>query len=317
MILVTGGLGFLGVSLAKYLLDKGEKVLITRHRNPNVPDFLALHLGKNLQVAPMDITCLATVIEAIKKYEVTSIIHAAGTSERGGTFYQVFDTNVMGSINVLEAARLCDVGRITFVSSEGVNQGRTEAVPLKEEEYFWARSDRYIPSTKKIEELLCFMYQKEYRSNVVVTRPARIYGPFYTSGRNPILRMVKSAVQGVKEDLTNVNGGECHDHVFVRDCARAIGMIHLTAKPLYDLYNVGFGQLHSYDDVAQVLRKIIPGVSLQLGSGEFATITKTPYDINACLDISRLREEFGYDPEYDLEKGISALAAWVRDGSYL
>ena len=86
MILVTGGLGFLGVSLAKYLLDKGEKVLITRHRNPNVPDFLALHLGKNLQVAPMDITCLATVIEAIKKYEVTSIIHAAGTSERGTIF---------------------------------------------------------------------------------------------------------------------------------------------------------------------------------------------------------------------------------------
>jgi UDP-glucose 4-epimerase len=317
MILITGGMGFLGVSLAKYLLDRSQEVLITRHRNPNVPDFLKPYVGKSLHVTPVDVTNLATIIEAIKKYKVHSIIHAAGTSERGGTFYQVFDINVMGSINVLEAARLEGVGRITFVSSEGVNQGRTENTPLKEEEFFWARSDRYIPSTKKIEELLCFMYQKEYQANVIVTRPSRIYGPFYTSGRNPILRMVKSAVQGIKDDLTGVNGQESHDHIFVRDCARAIGMIHLADKPKHDLYNVGSGKLHSYNDVAQVLQKIIPGVHFELGSGKSATITKTAYDINACLDISRISEEFGYHPEYDLEKGISALAAWVRDGSFL
>jgi UDP-glucose 4-epimerase len=317
MILITGGMGFLGVSLAKYFLDNKQEVLITRHRNPNVPEFLKPYLDKNLHITPMDVTNLSTIIEAIKKYKVNSIVHAAGTSERGGTFYQVFDINVVGSINVLEAARLTDVGRITFVSSEGVNQGRTENTPLKEEEFFWARSDRYIPSTKKIEELLCFMYQKEYKTNVIVTRPSRIYGPFYTSGRNPILRMVKSAVKGTQEDLTNVNGRESHDHIFVRDCARAIGMIHLAENPKHDLYNVGFGKLHSYDDVAQVLQKLIPEVSLRLGAGGFATITKTPYDINACLDVSRINAEFGYVPKYDLERGISALAAWVRDGSFL
>ena len=316
MILITGGMGFLGVSLAKYLLDNKQEVLVTRHRNASIPEFLKPYLDKSLHVTPMDVTNLSTIIEAIGKYKITSIVHAAGTSERGGTFYQVFDINVVGSINVLEAARLTDVGRITFVSSEGVNQGRTEKTPLKEEEFFWTRSDRYIPSTKKMEELLCFMYQKEYKSNVIVTRPSRIYGPFYTSGRNPILRMVKSAVRGNEEDFSGVNCHESHDHLFVRDCARAIGMIHLAEKPKYDLYNVGFGQLHSYDDVAQVLRKAFPEVSLKLGSGEFATITKTAYDINACLDISRIRDEFGFTPEYDLEKGIASLVAWVRDGSY-
>lgn len=316
MILITGGLGFLGVSLAKYLLDKGQKVLITRHRNPNVPNILTPYLEKQLHVAPMDITRLPTIIEAIKKYKATSIIHTAGTSEKGGTFYQVFDTNVMGSINVLEAARLSDIGRITFISSEGVNQGRKETTALKEEEFFWARSDRYIPSTKKIEELLCFMYKKEYATDVVVTRPSRIYGPFYTAGRNPVLRMVKAAVKGMKDDLTDVNEREGHDFVYVRDCARAVGMIHLAGRPKHDLYNVGFGKLHSHGDIARILERIVPGISLRLGSGEFTTITKTPYDINACLDISRIRDEFGYIPEYDLDKGVSALAAWVRDGSF-
>jgi UDP-glucose 4-epimerase len=317
MILITGGLGFLGVSLAKYLVGRGQQVLVTRHRNPNVPEILAPHLDRQLHVAPMDITRLPTILDAIKKYKVSSMIHAAGTSEKGGSLYQVFETNVVGSINVLEAARLTDIGRITFVSSEGVNQGRTEATPLKEEEFFWARSDRYVPLTKKMEELLSFMYNKEYKTDIVVTRPSRIYGPFYTSGRNPILRMVRAAVKGGKDDLTDVNPLECHDFVYVRDCARAVAIIHMAAKPKHDLYNVGFGKLHSYEDVAQVLQKIILGASLKLGSGEFATITKTPYDINACLDVSRIKEELGYVPEYDLEKGIAALAAWVRDGSFL
>ena len=129
--------------------------------------------------------------------------------------------------------------------------------------------------------------------------------------------LVRAAAKGVKDDLTDVNARESHDFVYVRDCARAVAMIHLAGKPKHDLYNIGSGKLHSYGDVAQVLQKTIPGVSLKLGAGEFVTITKTPYDINACLDISRIQEEFGYVPEYDLEKGISALAAWVRDGGFL
>lgn len=317
MILITGGLGFLGVSLAKYLLDNGKKVLITRHRNPHVPNILTPYLEKELQVTPMDVTRLPTILDAIKKHKVTTIIHAAGTSERGGTFYQVFDINVVGTINVLEAARITDVSRMTLVSSEAINQGRKETIPLKEEEFFWVRSDRYIPATKKMEELLFFFYKKEYKIDLLITRPSRIYGPFYTSGRNPVLRMVRAAVKGIKEDFSNVNDRESHDFVYVRDCARAVAMIHLAERPNHDLYNIGFGRLHSYGDVAKTLEKIIPGTFFKLGTGEFATITKTEYDINACLDISRIHEEFGYVPEYDLEKGLSALASWIRDESYV
>ena len=317
MILITGGLGFLGVNLAKHLLDRGGEVLLTRHRNPEVPDILSAHLNKNLHITPMDVTSLPTILEAIKKYKVTSVIHAAGTAERGGTFYQVFGVNVGGTINVLEAARITDVRRITLVSSEGINQGRKDMVPLKEEEFVWVRSDRYIPATKKMEELLLLMYKKEYKMDVLVTRPSRIYGPFYTAGRNPILRMVALAVKGVKEDLTNIDGQESHDFVYVRDCARGIAIVHSAEAPQSDIYNIGYGKLYSFGDVARTLEKIIPGTSFQLGAGESTTITKTEYDINACLDISRIQREFGYVPEYDLEKGLSSLVAWIQDGRYL
>jgi len=316
MILVTGGLGFLGLSLGKYLLDSGEEVLLTRHRNPQLPDILQPYIGKNLHVAPMEITSLTTILDALKRYKVESIIHAAGTSEKGGSLHQVFDINVNGSANILEAARIMDITRVTFISSEGVNQGRKEATPLKEEEFFSARSDRYIPATKKMGELLFFIYQKEYQIDMVITRPSRIYGPFYTSGRNPVLRMVTAAAKGLKEDFSGVNAMESHDLVYVRDCARAVAMIHLSDKPRHRIYNIGCGRLHSFGEVARTLEKIVPGTSLKLGTGDFGTITKTDLDIQACLDISRISEEFGYAPEYDLEKGLAALVGWVRDGKY-
>ncbi len=316
MILITGGLGFLGGNLARYLLEKGEQVLLTRNRNVQVPTILAPYLGKGLEIAPLDVTSITTIADAIKRYKVRSIVHAAAIYEGRGSLFQAVDVNVAGTANVLETARLMDVGRVTFVSSEGVNQGRKGTTPLKEEEYFWARSDRYIPVTKKMAELLCFMYQKEYKMDIVITRPSRIYGPLYTAGRNPILRMVTAIVKGQPLLFNDINESEGHDFVYVRDCARAHALIHCAQKPKHDLYNIGLNHHHTFGDVARALEKIVPGAKIQLATG-VSTITKTDFDIDACLDNARIHEEFGYTPEYDLEKGLAALAAWVKDGSYL
>jgi UDP-glucose 4-epimerase len=316
MILITGGLGFLGGNLGRYLLDRVEDVLLTRNRNTHIPKILESFLGKNLQIAAMDITSITTIIDAIKKYKVKSIVHAAAIYEGRGSLAQAMDVNVKGTENILEAARLMDVGRVTFVSSEGVNQGRKGKTPLKEEEFFWARSDRYIPVTKKMAELLCLMYKKEYKMDVVITRPSRIYGPLYTAGRNPILRMVTAVVKGQSTVFNDINGDEGHDFVYVRDCGRAHALIHCAERPGHDLYNIGLGKHHTLNDVARALEKIVPGAAIELSSG-VSTITKTEFDIEACLDNGRIREEFGYVPEYDLEKGLAALAAWVRDGSYI
>jgi len=317
MILITGGLGFLGGNLGKYFLDLGYEVLLTRNRSAQVPDLLTPYVGKGLQIAPVDVTKLTTILDAVGKYKVNSIVHGAAIIEGKGSIYQAMEVNVVGCANILEAARLMGVGRVTFVSSEGINQGRKDATPLKEEEYVWVRSDRYIPVTKKMAELLFFIYQKEYNMNMVITRPSRIYGPLYTAGRNPILRMVTEALKGGKSNFIDVNENESHDFVYVRDCARAIAMIHVAEKPKHDIYNVGLGRLHSFGDVARTLEKIFPGISIKLGTVEVAAITKTEYDIEACLDNSRIQDEFGYVPEYGLEKGLSALAAWLRDGSYV
>ena len=70
MILITGGLGFIGPKLARHFLDMGKEVLVTGHRNLQPTSFLAPYMGKGLQITAMDITDLTTILEAIKKYKV-------------------------------------------------------------------------------------------------------------------------------------------------------------------------------------------------------------------------------------------------------
>lgn len=315
MILITGGLGFLGGNTAKYLLDQGCQVLLTRNRNAAIPELVAPFLGKGLSVTPMDITDLTTICEAVKKHKVTSIIHGAAIYEGKGSLYQAVNVNVTGTANILEAARLMDLGRVTFVSSEGVNQGRKGHEPLKEEEFFWMRSDRFIPSTKKMAEVLCFMYRQHYKMDVVVTRPSRIYGPLYAAGKNPILRMATAVAKGGPTVFSDIDANEGHDFIYVRDCAWAHALVHNAAQSKHDLYNIGLGRHHSFGDVAKVLEKL-SGKRFELNTG-VSTLTKTEFDIEAPLDISRIRDEFCYRPAYDLEKGLAALVAWVKDGSYI
>src|ERR1051325_7193808 len=111
MILITGGLGFLGANLAQLLCAQGERVLATSNRNVHVPDFLQSSTGRNLTVAPLDITSLEKVCAAVN-------------SEKGDTpLYDAMNANITGTINVLEAARRAGIRRVVFLSSEAVYQG--------------------------------------------------------------------------------------------------------------------------------------------------------------------------------------------------
>jgi UDP-glucose 4-epimerase len=316
VILVTGGLGFFGGNLAKHFLDTGSEVLLTRNRNAQIPDLLAPYVGKGLEIAPMDVTSITTILDGIKRYNVTSIVHGAAIYEGRGSLYQVIDVNVMGTANILEAARIMNVGRVTFTSSEGVHQGLKGAEPLKEDEFVSIRSGRYIPATKKMAEILLSIYQKEYGLDMVITRPSRTYGPLYTAGINPILRMVTAALKGGEIVFSNIDESEGHDFVYVRDCVRALALIHLAERPRYDLYNIGLGRFHTFGDVSRIMEELLPGTTIKLAGGA-ATGPKSQFDSNAWVDCTRIREEFGYVPEYDLKKGVSALIAWLRDGKYV
>ena len=318
MILITGGLGFLGCNLARHLCAAGDTVLLTSNRNVEVPSLIAPFLGKNLKVAPLDITAREHVSQIVEKNGIRAIVHAAVRSEKGNTtLYQAMDVNVTGTINVLEAAHRAGIKRVLFISSEAVYQGMTQTTPFKEEERLLITSDRFVPGTKKAGEILCLMYSQEHKMEALSVRLTRVYGPLYKGIRNLPGHMVEKAANGLPIELGRYDPAEAHDFIYSKDAARALALLLKTPNLRHRIYNLGYGELTAIGAFADAIKKLLPDAEVHLGDSPGPlTSTKTAMDIHACVDISRLREETGFAPEYDAYRGLEHYVEWARSGIY-
>jgi UDP-glucose 4-epimerase len=318
MILITGGLGFLGCNLAKILCEAGDQVLLTSNRHTEVPPLIASFKEKNLAVAPLDITSLEKVIDVIAARGVKSVVHAAVRSEKGNTtLHQAMEVNVTGTINVLEAAQRAGIKRVLFISSEAVYQGMTQTTPFQEEEALFITSDRFVPGTKKAGEILCLMYAQNYAMEAVTVRLTRVYGPLYKGIRNLPGHMLEQAARRLPIELGRYDPAEAHDFIYAKDAARALALLLKAPALRHRIYNVGYGRLTSMAEFAEAIKKSAPGAEIHLGDSDGPLIsTKTPMDIQACVDISRVRGETGFTPEYDPYRAAEHYMEWARCGIY-
>ena len=144
-----------------------------------------------------------------------------------------------------------------------------------------------------------------YYNTVVLVRIGSVFGPFYTAGRNPILMMIKNAVNGVSTILSP-SEATFYDYIYVKDCARAVGLLHLKHPLKYRIYNIGGGEKAvGIQEVAQAVRKSIPKAEIEIEPRELQTK-------GLWMDISRIRAEIGYEPEFTLESGVEAFIKFSR-----
>ena len=258
------------------------------HKQKEIAPFLLPYKDKNLFITPLDVTFYDRIEEVIKEFGVNSIIHAAAVYESTGSLFDAMRVNILGTINVLEASHRLGLGRLTIISSEAVYQGLKQKEPLKEDQLLPVESDRYIPGTKRAEENIALLYEKIYGLDIVLIRASRIYGPLSMGFRNPIKLMAEAAVYGNICDLRDIDEDEAHDNLYVKDCARGVILIHLAQKLSYRIYNLGMGRLTTFGEIRDVVIKNFPNTVIQLRKdlGD-VTPTKSPLDINACLDIKK------------------------------
>lgn len=307
MILITGGLGFLGVALARYLVEQGKEVLLTRRRTSRIPVFLAGYLNEKVRVVDCDILDFPNLIAVLKKYRVQSVIHAAGVTQAAASLYQGFKVNLEGTIGVLEAARLMDIKRVSFTSSITVYFGIRSEIPYNETMAIPLDGKHYITNNKIAAEVLGNLYAGQYGLELITSRISMAYGPYSASTITPLELMVEGAAKEKKVVLDRVHPEGMMDYIYIDDCARAIGMLHLAKKPRYTVYNVASGKSHTYREVAGMIKKLIPDCHIEL-KGERAP--RYPVSVN----IDRIQEEFGFKTEYDLEHGIQEYIDWIARG---
>lgn len=312
MILVTGGMGFIGLHTARRFLDSGESVVVTHYRVRRAPDFIADELGKRLAVETLDVTSPHDVVEVVRKHNVTGIVHLAVPGLAALSPAEEYRVNMAGLINVLEAGRLLGVRRVSVASSVTVYTG-LPAGPFREDVALPLDSRSSTEAYKKAWETLALFYGNQTGLDVQLLRLGGIYGPLYHSMANLASRLCHAAVRSRPLDLASGRGGvpfaeDESDWCYVKDCALGIQLAQGVENPAHRIYNVGGGSTVTNVELLEAVAQAARGFQASFQPGRNPRARPNTY-----MDLAQVSQEVGYTPQYDIRKGIADYASWLRE----
>jgi UDP-glucose 4-epimerase len=314
-VLITGGMGVIGAETSRKFVHEGHRpVVMARHREVRLIDDIV----DKIDFEAGDILDWPRLLEIIKKHQVTHIVHAAafvGAVSASNPALSI-QVNVMGMVNVLEAARLFDVRRVVYTSAKGVygpvlgEYGAPTYKPMPEN--LPKNPQRIYDSAKLMGEQTGIYYANNMGLDVAVLRFATTYGPGKTARHGKMgvtSQIVESPFHGLP--FHHPAGADARDDfVYNKDSALGIYLATVVEKVPSRIYNIGSGVGRTLSDFAVVLRKVIPGADIKIGPGD--NFLGTPYPPHGVYDVSRARDELGFKPEYDIERGINDYIASLK-----
>ncbi|HWM07139.1 MAG TPA: NAD(P)-dependent oxidoreductase [Actinophytocola sp.] len=312
-ILITGGLGSIGSHTARALLDLGESVVLTAHRSTRLPEYLAGEPDGRVVVEPLDAGDEASFLDIGKRHEITDIVHLAAARYDLPDPVEYLRIDAVGLLNALKAATVWGVRRFSVASTIGVYAGVDE-VPWREDAPLPVVAAHQIPVFKKTAELFAALAGDNGGFDTVSLRIGTIWGPLGPPD-NPFFalpHLLSAAVRGEDPDLTPPRPAayaeDATDLCYVKDCGRAIALLMLAERLNHRVYNVSSGRLVRYDEVVAAINALVPGADITLPEGRNPDRPPDNY-----LDITRLRADTGFRPEYDVESSVSDYIGWLRE----
>jgi nucleoside-diphosphate-sugar epimerase len=314
MILVTGGLGMIGAHTARALVDLGHEVVVTSHHRGEVPSFLA----GGVVVESLDVTDRDAFLALGKRHRITDIVHLAG-SVPGDDPVAYFRTDLTGLLNALDAARSWSVRRFAVASSLGNYIGRTE-IPWHEGLALpTADLPHVIVAFKKAVEPLTTHSLRDTGVHPVILRIGSTWGPLMDpdSPFNAIPPYISAVLRGDKpQPLYADDGG---DFCYAPDAGRAIALLTTAETLRHTTYNVSSGRPFTHRELVDALQAVVPGAPLDLLPGRASSSGSTDSNGSAdsggnpYLDITRLADDTGFEPYFDVAKAVADYVAWRAD----
>ncbi|MDH5450879.1 MAG: NAD-dependent epimerase/dehydratase family protein [Candidatus Bathyarchaeota archaeon] len=310
-ILITGGGGFIGSHLARYLLHQRRLVRIV---DMNFHDYIReKYYTEKLQ---LDLriwkNCLIATKGIDKVYNFAANMGGIGFITAEGA--EVMHDNVLINTHMLEASRQNGVGRYLFSSSACIYPTYKQTDPnvkgLKEEDAYPSDPDNFYGWEKLYTEKICEAYQRDYGMDIRIVRYHNIYGPegTYKGGRekSPAALCRKVAEASDPGSITIWGDGkQTRSYCYIDDCIK--GTTTLMESDYDKPINVGSERLVTIDQLADMIIKI---------SGK--NLTKE-YDLTAPqgvrgrnADISLARKVLGWEPRVSLEEGLDKTYRWIE-----
>ena len=306
--------GMVGCWTARELLERGDEVAFF-DLAPR-PDFVRRIVGRDVQVVRGDVRELPGVLEAVQAFRPEVLIHTAGLI--GGVAQQLpyrgYEINVMGTINVMEAARLSGVRRFVQASTLGVvDRSAPQTAPISEEHQLGGNDSVYGTSKVASEQILR-AYAKHYRMELAMLRFAGVYGYGHFAGGSGVGKSTFELVQAALAGKPGVIGAgipDANEMVYIQDLARGVAQaVHAERLP-HHTYNLGSGEVVTPDDVVGALRETFPGFRAARPEGWAGGKGQA---FLQAFDISRAKAELGYEVRFSLAAGLADLADEIRRG---
>jgi UDP-glucose 4-epimerase len=302
-VCITGGAGFIGSHLAEAFLAEGYRVLIVDNlsggRAENVPSGAELHV--------LDIRSKEAA-ELVRTAGVDLLVHhAAQMDVRKSVEDPVFDAdvNILGSLNLLEAARHGGVRQVIFASTGGAIYGEQDYFPADENHPVRPVSP-YGVSKLALERYL-FFYHVAYGLDATCLRYANVYGERQNPhGEAGVVAIFLNRLLAGHTPTINGPGLQTRDYVHVSDVVRA--NLAVVGKPGFNIYNVGTGVETSVVDLyKEIARAVGSPAEAQHGPA------KAGEQQRSVIDASRLRGDLGLPDPLPLQQGIQRTADWFRE----
>jgi nucleoside-diphosphate-sugar epimerase len=306
-VLVTGGTGFVGLNIVEALLARRQMVVVLDRAEPPAAAASALAALGTVAWRQGDVTDSATLDAAFREHGIDRLVQGAAitadAAREARAARRIAEVNLLGSIEVLEAARRHGVGRVVYLSSASeLDEATTPPLP-----------DSLYAITKYAGERTALRYITLFGMEVAVARLSGVFGPWErdTGVRDtlsPIHQATTAALAGSEVVLARTG---TRDWVYAPDVASAVATLLLQERPpAHTVYNVGPGTVWSVADWCRKLQQRRPDFAWRLGDD--VTIDLHGDRDRSPLAIRRLTEDTDWRPEFGLEAAFEHYMTWLE-----
>jgi dTDP-glucose 4,6-dehydratase len=348
-ILVTGGAGFIGSALVRYIISETQDSVVNVDKLSyagNLDSLASVSNDARYTFEKADICDQAAIRKLFEKHRPDSIMHLAAESHVDRSIDgpdNFIKTNIIGTFNLLEESRdyfntLSNVqkGKFRFhhISTDEVYGDLHSLEGLFTEETPYAPSSPYSAS-KASSDHLVRAWHRTYGLPILISNCSNNYGPFHFPEKL-IPLIILSALKGKALPIYG-DGKQIRDWLYVEDHARALYLVVTKGLP-GETYNIGGhnekANIEVVRTICEVLEELMPNSPFSIknagGKGFASLITHVPdrpgHDLRYAIDASKIKRDLGWKPRESFESGIRKTIEWylaneqwwsrVLNGSY-
>lgn len=309
-ILITGGAGFIGSHLCEKYTREGHTVLcLDNFMSGNLLNVRHLLDYRNFKLIKGDIRDYHLLEEVTRDVEV--IFHLAAQIHVDRSYIEprlTYEINVMGTQNILEIARLYDAKKVIHASTSEV-YGSAQYAPIDEKHPL--NAPHPYGASKIAADRMCHAYIQTYGMNISIVRLFNAFGPRQRDlGYGGVISIFTRRVLSNMPPLIYGDGLQTRDYTYIKDVMRAFDVVLNHDGPITEPVNFGNGSELSILDLANLIidlcgkRGIIKPVHVESRIGEVQRL---------IADARRAKSLLGWEPEYNLEKGLAEYVSWYKN----